>query len=51
MILGDSIESLDAESLEGTVVLGSRTITTQGGVNLQADLVVRVNPFLLEAFP
>lgn len=47
MILGDSIEDLDAESLEGTVALESRTITTRGGVTLGADLVVRVNFFLL----
>ena len=51
MILGDSIEGLDAESLEGTVTLESRTITTQGGVVLGADLVVRVDPFLLTMSP
>lgn len=49
-ILGDSIEDLDANSLDGTVTLGSRTITTQGGVTLEADLVVRVCPFLLGVF-
>jgi NADH dehydrogenase FAD-containing subunit len=42
MILGDSIEDLDADSLEGTVALESRTITTRNGVTLEADLVVRV---------
>jgi hypothetical protein len=44
MILGDSIEGLDPESLEGTVPLVSRTITTRNGVTLEADLVVRVTP-------
>ena len=51
MIFGDSIEDLDANSLEGTVSLESRTVTTQGGVSLGADLVVRVDTFLSEAFP
>jgi len=40
VILGDSIEDLDAESLEGTVALESRTIMTRGGVTLGADLVI-----------
>lgn len=51
MILGDSIENLDAESLEGIVTLESRTITTQGGVVLEADLVVRVDTFFLGVSP
>lgn len=50
MILGDSIEDLDANSLDGKVALESRTITTQGGVTLGADLVVRVYPFPLGVF-
>lgn len=50
MILGDSIEDLDAKSLEGTVTLEARTITTQGGVILGADLVVRVYPCPLGVF-
>jgi NADH dehydrogenase FAD-containing subunit len=40
VILGDSIESLDPESLEGTVTLGSRTVTTRNGVTIEADLVI-----------
>ena len=51
VILGDSIENLDAKSLDGMVTLESRTITTQGGVVLEADLVVRVDTFLLEVSP
>ena len=47
-ILGDSIDGLDDASLEGTVPLESRTITTRGGTVLEADLLVRVDPFLLE---
>lgn len=51
MVLGDSIDGLDANSLEGTVTLQSRTITTLGGVTLGADLVVRVDHYLLKVFP
>ena len=50
MILGDSIEGIDAKSLEGMVDLESRTITTRGGAILEADLVVRIDRFLLELF-
>lgn len=51
VILGDSIEGLDAASLEGTVALESRTVTTRKGVTLGADLVVRINSFLLGKLP